>query len=401
MSLLRRLFVPEARDVNTIAELLAKARGITWSGTSVTPDTAMRHAAVWECVDLLSELLSTLPIDVFRTTADGTRQPLPLPPLLRAPTPAGSRISWMRQYLTSMLLRGNAFGLVQARDQLGYPTALEWLSPDRIRLQRAGRTGPIRYVVDGGRALDPYPEGPIVHRTGYEIAGSPAGLSVIEYARQQIGLGLSAEEFAARWFGDGAHPSAVLESDQKIDADDAKIVKVRFVDAIRGKREPAVLGLGLRYRQVQISPEESQFLDTIQANRAMIAGWFRLPPEAIGAATSGSSVTYANREQRALDLLTYALQPWIVRTDEMLTGLLPRPQFVKINVNGLLRVDALTRWRIHDIAVRLGVHSRDEVRRLEDEPPLPDGEQGDVHLWPPYATNISADLVADAGGNGT
>lgn len=400
MSFLRRtIFGPEARNADSLAELLALMRGSpTFSGTSVTPDTAMRHAAVFACVDLIAELMCTLPIDAYRRDGQGVKREIsPTPSILTNPSPTMALEGWLRQDLVAKLIRGNSFGMVQGLTGAGYPSQIEWLEPGRVRLTQKGKSGPVRVRVDGGQPLDRYPLGPIVHSTAYELPGLPVGLSVVQYAQQSIGLGLSAEEFAARWFGDGAHPSAVLETDQAVTEVDAKIIKERVIKAIRGRREPAVLGKGLKWNQIQVSPEESQFLDTINANRAVIASFFRLSPEAIGAAMHGSSVTYANREQRALDLLVYALQPWIVRTERMLTSLLPRPQFVKFNLDGLLRVDAATRWRIHDTAIRVGVHSRDDVRHLEDEPPLPEGQKGGEYLWPPYAVKLESTADAVSG----
>ena len=77
-------------------------------------------------------------------------------------------------------------------------------------------------------------------------------------------------------------------------------------------REPAVMGAGLRYERIQVSPEEAQFLDTQRFTVEQIARIYGVFPEMIGGATSGSNVTYANREQRAADWLTFGLLPYLI-----------------------------------------------------------------------------------------
>src|SRR5215211_8316913 len=84
----------------------------TWAGVSVTPDTALRLAAVWSCVALLAGSISTLPVHAYR---EGEREPLATPPLLAQPAARTPLPDWLHQAMVSLLLRGNAYGLVVAR----------------------------------------------------------------------------------------------------------------------------------------------------------------------------------------------------------------------------------------------------------------------------------------------
>lgn len=138
--------------------------------------------------------------------------------------------------------------------------------------------------------------------------------------------------------------------------------------------------------------------NTMQANVADVARFFGVEPEAIGGTRSGgSSVVYQNVEQSEIHLLVRTINPWIVRLQRALTAIRPRPRFVKINPDALLRVDAMTRAKVHDIGVRGGWRSPDEIRGLEDEPEIPDG-MGNRFLWPPgrmqldeYEVKLGAD----------
>jgi HK97 family phage portal protein len=210
-------------------------------------------------------------------------------------------------------------------------------------------------------------------------------MSPIKYGAQTIGLGLAAQKFGSKWFADGKIPAATLESDQQIDEATAKVLKGRISAALDGNREPLVLGAGLKFTPIQISAEESQFLETIKANADDIARFFfRRPPG------EGGQVTYANVEARSLDMLTYSVAPWLVRIEKSLTRLRPRPRYVKFNPDALIRVDLSSRYRAHDMAIRSGWKSRDEVRELEDLPPITDGTGGEF-LWPPGAKSMSGD----------
>jgi len=286
--------------------------------------------------------------------------------------------------MRSLLLRGNAYGLVKKVDVRGNPEMIQIIHPDYVSVVRLGPFGPFEFRVLGEKT-ELFPAGELMHIPAFTVPGTPVGLSPIDYARQGIGLGLAAEEFGARWFGDGAHPSAVLHTDQSITSEQASQMKQRFNEAVKGRREVAVLGAGLEYQPIQVSASESQFLDTIKANATTIARFFGLgmAPEMIGA-ESGNSMTYVNVEQRSLNLLTYAARPWISRLEHAMSALVGTGVVVKANVDELLRTDSKTRVDIQEQRLRMGVRNVDEIRAEDNLPPLPNNE-GQEYLWPPYA----------------
>lgn len=370
--------VEQRGSLSQLVEAISPAHNRGGSGV-VTADSALRHAAVWSCVDLICRL-AALPLDTYRKV-DGHAVEI-APPQLLAGKPDGTMhlIGWIRQILMSWLLRGNVFGAVAARDRLLWPTQVEILHPDRMTARRAGGlNGPVEWLVDGKPLGDD-----LVHWPAFTTPGTQIGLSPISYAASLVGLGLHAQQFGLDWFADGAHPDGILSSDQMIDADQARAMKERFMAAVRGSREPAVLGKGVRYEAIQIAANESQFLDTIRANKADVAGFFLVPPEMIGG-ESGSSMTYANIEQRGLSFITWNGGWWITMVEKFLSSLLPRGQYVKLQPAALAKVDAMTQARIQDTRIRGGWGTPDEARDLEDKLPLPGGV-GARTLWPPYST---------------
>lgn len=115
---------------------------------------------------------------------------------------------------------------------------------------------------------------------------------------------------------------------------------------------------------------------------------------------SGGSMTYANVEQNAINFVGFTLRPWLARLEAKLSALMPGKEFVRFNVDAMIRVDLTTRYQAHSVALRDGWRNRDEVRAIEDLSPLPPGQHGDTYM--PVALLAAAESQPDeepAGGN--
>ncbi len=395
MSILRAITRPpvETRSDTLLDTINQRRRLASWTGRAVTFDSALQHWAVAASTNFIAYLIAALPVHVYRGQGpDRTR--LDTPSQVARPDPQISGVGWRRQVLLSVLLRGNAWGIVLDYDsETGRPSVIRIVHPDEVQVSRRGKLGNL-VVKWNGNELAPSERW---HLTGYEVPGSPIGLSPISYLAQTIGLGLSAVEFGARWFGDGAHPSAKLTFAGNLTPEQAATAKTRFTDSIEG-REPFVIGDGWTYEALSVPADESQFLETINANAAQIATMFGLRPEDIGV-KSGDSMTYANVEMRNIGRLVYPVSQWLVRLEERLGEMVPRGQFVRSNVDSLLRVDLKSRYTAHALGLRSGFMSQNEVRALEDMPPIDDGDR---YVWPPNATkseSVSKSLSITAEGN--
>lgn len=388
---------PPMSAIPSNSELIA-----SYAAEPVTTDTAMRLDAVWACVNLLTNITgTTIGWGAYNDKAEG-RQRVADPQMLRNPDPSDPSITgmgWRRQVLMSWFLRGNAWGTVLAHDSAMRPTAIKLLHPDLVSYSQMGYMGDWKFRVMGVEK-ERWPNGPLWHKPSlFQVPGIPVGLSPIEYAMQSIGLGLAAEKFGAQWFGDGAHPSSVLMSEKPITEKQARTIKARFLKSTRRRREPAVLGLGLKYQQIQVAANESQFLDTIKANVATICRYYGIHPSTLGGDSGGSSLTYANREQNALELLTLSAHPWVVLLEEMYNEMTPRPTLIMADTDALLRLDAKTKAEVDSLNVRTGVRSRDECRGKDGLGPIPGGDGGEF-LWPPMAVKIES-VAVDSGGTPT
>jgi HK97 family phage portal protein len=384
---------PERREMTvTQAAELQGYRLRTTAGVGVSDQTALTHPAVWSCVDLISELVSTLPIHEYRAAEGRLVKVAGGSPLLEDPAGDGYGFEvWARQFLVSWLLRGNNFGWVERLGADGWPIQIPLLHPDEITARRPRTAGPIEWYRDNKR-VERWPEGPLWHVPAYTVPGSPVGLSPLAFAAETIGLGLAAMRYDAEWFTGGGLPLGTFETDQPLDDTQAKAIKGRVTEAI-ADRGVMVLGYGNKFNPMQVSPQDSQFLETVKANADDVAKFFfRRPPG------EGGNVLYANVEARSLDLLTYTLTGWMVRMEKAVTRLRPRPRVVKFNADAIVRVALADRYKAHDTAIRAGFKSRDEVRDLENFAPIPDGTGGEF-LWPPYATSLTEPAPGGDDGN--
>jgi HK97 family phage portal protein len=341
-----------------------------FAGVPVTNDSAMRHATVWACTRLIAGTVGQMPLNAVEMRG-GLATPVDKPALLQSPSDVLPTSAWV-EALTVALLQGNAFGLITAYGSDGLPVKIELLNVDEV--EPRWENGPIyRYR---GKDHRRFPDGDMWHVPAFAPPGSFVGLSPVAYAKQAISLGLAAEKFGAQYFGEGGVPSAILSTEQPVTQEQADTIKGRFMNAVKGRREPAVLGGGVKYEAISVAPNESQMLETQMFSAEQVCRIYGVAPEMVGVASKGSTVTYANRDQRVADFLAFGLGPWLNRIEEALSALLPQPMRAKFNTGAILRADVKTRYEMYDLAARIQAQTgevflaTDEMRLLENMEPL-------------------------------
>jgi HK97 family phage portal protein len=338
----------------------------TWSGQVVTTTSALQLLAVYGSVTLITDQISTLPIDTFRKTGDVPVE-ITKPAWLVEPTVDLGFPEWCSQLLMSLLLAGNAY-IVVTRNPAGAIVELVPLDPERVKPFR--EDGRLKYRVNGVT----YP-GELVHIRGRMLPGSDVGLSPIEYARQTIGLGADALRYGGEFFsGEGLMPGVIempRPAQPGIMEETGRMWQRKRKSGGRGL--PGVLQDGATWKPTGVTNEQAQFLATRKFTAAEIAGqMFLLDPSDLGIPVEGTSLTYANLEQRNARRLQVALLPWIVRIEAAISALLFNPRYMKFNVNGFLRGDLKTRFESYAIGIQNAFLEPNEAREFEDWSPLPD-----------------------------
>src|SRR5829696_2700121 len=208
----------------TLDQLLAEDQPNTASGATVTTDTAQRLSAVWACIRLLTDVVSTMPCHAYTAGAPDPVDPAPI--MLRSPAAGVPFHDWIAQVLRSLLLTVNVAG-----------------------------DGTVTYRLDG-REVD---RDDLWHLRAYPTPGALLGLSPIAYAAETIGVGLAAQAYGAQYFRDSSTPTGYLTGDQLLTTSQAEEVLARWEVRHKHRRATAVLGKGLEFKQIMVPPEESQF----------------------------------------------------------------------------------------------------------------------------------------------
>lgn len=353
------------------------------SPAALNEDGALRLGPVLAAGRLLAATISGMPLCVYRQMGD-TKQELPLPSLLVQPSAQGTLHDWVFRAVTSLAYRGNAVGVVTARDYLEYPVEIEWLDPAFVlcedRLASMGEPGSFtnpKFSYMGERL----PSEDVVHIPWFQLPGRVWGLSPIGAYAVTVSTGLAAQQFSDDWYRSGGVPPGRFKNTQQVvDQTQANVIKRRLVQAIRS-HEPIVYGKDWDYEPVTVSPNEAQFVQTMRLTATTIASIYGIPPEMIGGETGGS-MSYSSPEQRQIELVQFSLLPWLALLESHLSALLPRGQYVKFDPDVLIRADLLTRFEVHEKKRLIGWDNIDGLRALEDEPPLPNGAGQDYTPLP-------------------
>jgi HK97 family phage portal protein len=354
----------EARAVTSVPWSV----GDTLSSPSSSQDRALRMGPVFSAVRLIADHIATLPLKAYRKTGAKRIPRNGLPDLFWRLDEDGQLIPWLKRCVTSLMLRGNAYGLVTSRDDLGFPLVIQWLDPSDVSCNDVNPWSPIWYWM--GREI---PREDLLHIPWFVVAGKVQGLSPIEAYALTTNTGLKAQEYGTTWFDNGGVPPGTFKNSQKqVDQKAADTISDRLVAAIRTRR-PIVYGNDWEYKPITIPPEQAQFIETMKMSATQIAAIYGLPPEMIGGST-GDPMTYKTEEQFQ-SRLNSALRPLYVLLESAFSSVLPRYEQVKLNADAVARADLKTRYEAYEIAQRIGLLTDDEIRALEDLPPLPAGQR--------------------------
>lgn len=284
--------------------------------------------------------------------------------LVERPDPFISRSSWIEQSVVSLASSGNCYYEIMG-DELA-PSALLVLNPldVRIDVNASGRVTGYQYR---GRHIRP---SRIKHITLMRIPGSAYGLGPIQAAQADLRGALDTRDYAANWLDSGGQPNGVLKSDQILSGDMAGSYKKQWNETAGAKKGVAVLGQGLSYQPVFLSPKDVQFIEAQQFNVTTIARMFGTPASLMLAAVEGNSQTYSNVEQDWLAYARFTLMGYLVEIEDALSSLLPGRQQAKFNLEALLRADTTTRYGAYSNALASGFLTVDEIREIEHLDPL-------------------------------
>lgn len=358
--------------------------GTSSSGKVVTADKAMQLSAVWACIRLLSESVSTLPMKVYRREADGSRKLAQDHPayqvLCRRPNLEMTPSRFMLMVVASICLRGNAF---VEKKMIGRKlVALNPLLPQNTVVERLD-TGQLQYTYteDGNKRVIPVDR--MMHIRGFGLDGV-CGMMPLSSGRDVFGSAMAVDESAAKIFENGLQTSGYISSKVALNKDQRERLR-QYLAAFAGSKNAGktmVLEGDLSYQSVTMNPEDAQMLESRAFSIEEICRWFRVPPFMVGHVTKQSSWA-SSVEGMNLIFLTNTLRPLLVNIEQEIARCLldgDEDYFAEFSVEGLLRADSVGRSAYYTTALQNGWMSRNDVRRLENLPPIPGGDIYTVQL---------------------
>ena len=333
----------EAEESNTVSQsdAVKAAFGVTENtsaGVNVSPESAVRVATVYACVDKLAGSIASLPVKIYETDGVNRKEMKKNAMwylLNESPHVDFSAASAWENVSISNSLRGDAFWWIrrrpngQVRDL--FPIPYGYVYPER----EIGK-GTIRYWIwypeFGIKTWVPQED--MLHFPGLGFDGLKS-MSVIKYAaRQAIGNAIAMDEFSGSFFKNGAMPSVVLSYPKKMSPETVDDLQKAFMLKYSGienyKKFPLILTEGGSATQLSISSEDAQLLDARRFQVVDIARAFGVPPHMIGETTAATSWG-SGIEALTRGFFTYTLQSKLIRIEQELNRkLYPRNANIRI-----------------------------------------------------------------------
>jgi len=374
VSLFRRQEVRALPPTIDPTGLTARPAFASSAGEIVDQNTAFTSTTIMAAVTLLADSVAMMPLDLYREVGNRYER-LPKPLVLVKPNAEQSMFDFVHQFIATLAVHGTCF--VYAPRAGGQVVELRNIHPDRVTIKidmdtNSSTYGERTYMISGSNEL--FTSETLKQVDWLRFPNQVRGLSPIDSLRQAIGTNIAIDRFLAQFYGDGATPSSVLETDSNLSAESAEILRQTWVDTLYKNRKPAVLTGGLKWRSVTVSASD---MDTINYREAIvrdISRAYRIPLHMING-TGGDNQTYQNIESAGINFLRHTLLPWCKRLEDLISDLLPRPQYVRFDVNEFARADQLTRVRAQQAMIMSGTLTPNEARQIEGREPYDGGDQ--------------------------
>ncbi len=355
--------------------------GPTYTGKIVGANTLMQMSATWSAIRLISETIGTLPLHLYRRTDKGRVRAVEhslYRVLHTQPNAYMTSVSWRESMAVSLCCWGQSYNVKHVLGPRSQRVMGITPVPKTVVSPFVNSAGDVRWRVTKKGITTEMDESQMVSIKGFGGVDSLEGFAPFRMHRQSLAIGVAAEEYAARFFENGGHPSALLIGDKWPDKDNKKRLET-LVDRAIGK--VLAIGGGYTYQKLSGTNSEAQLMEIREFQIAEAARIWRIPKSMLMAADGNEK--YSNNEQQNLQFLQYTLRPYLVRIEQALNiGLLSRREqreyYIEFDVNGLLRGDSSARGEWYRNMRTVSAMTINEVRRAENLPEIEGGD--DVHV---------------------
>ena len=350
----------------------------TFTGQTVSPDSAQQQPAVFACVRVISEDVASLPIKIYSRISDMVREPIeghPVATLFHTrPNSEMTPFTLMETMTAHVLLYGNAYAEIE-RNGAGDPIGVWILLPENITVEKY--EGSIRYRYRSGTSTAVLPSEDVLHIKGLGHDGI-MGYSPISYAKQTIGISQAMEEAGGTFFANSSRPSGVLEHPAKLSEDASKRLRQGWDGMYSGSDnvgKTAILEEGMKWTSLSIPHSDAQWIEARQYALQDIARIYRVPPHMVG---DLSRATYSNIESQQIAYMQQTLMPWLRRWEQEINKKLiggdERSVYGEFLVEEMMRGNTIDRFAAYRTARESGWLSVNEIRKRENMNPIDNGD---------------------------
>jgi HK97 family phage portal protein len=339
-------------------------RGYALHSPPVSVAESLSLASVYRCVSILATLASSLDIYAVR----GGKPVAVQPPLIRKPNINSPRRVTLFETVASLALYGEAFWLLQRDSYLETPINIAVLNPIQVTISRDDNWNTVYEIATPNGELKKLAPYQIHHLKLLRIPGYLHGVGPIQSARSTIRGSVDLETYAGSWWNINDIPEGILRTDQEIGPDQAKKAAQEWSNA-RRERRTAVMGKGLDYSPLLLSPKDALWLEGSQYNTIQVARMFGVPATLLDA-PSGDTATYANQTQKNQALLDQTLRQYLDEIEDSFGEILPLGTLARFNTDELLRLNEKERAETDAILIQSGQRTINELRVRDGLDPL-------------------------------
>jgi len=370
------------------------------AGQVVTPASALSLTVLQNCVTLLSESIAQLPIELYERSGDDRKPAIdhPLYSILKhEPNPWQTPFEYQEQSQVAVGLRGNSYSFID-RDQDGVIQGLYPLDNEAVTVMKGTDLMPF-YRVYGS---DPMPKR-MVHHVRWMSINGYTGLSPVLLHANAIGHAQAIQQYAGKSFMNGTALSGVIERPKESPALKDQASVDRITDGWNAKfggsgnaKKVALLQEGMTFKPLSMTNVDAALIDALRLSALDIARIYKIPAHMVNEL---ERATFSNIEHQSLQFVIYTLLPWVKRHEQAKTRdlLLPserKQYFIEYNLAGLLRGDQSSRYAAYAVGRQWGWLSINDIRRLENMPPV---KGGDIYLSPMNMVDASKPQQFPAG----
>jgi HK97 family phage portal protein len=373
-------------DFDSVLDMLASGGAPSYTGKLVSPRNALSVAAVWACVNVLSDDWATLPLNVYRWLQPGiqreeARDHYLWPLLLDQANPRMSAFRFQKTMMTWLELWGNAFAEIEISGR-GQITALWPWRADRVKVWQEDPNdvrSKIWYsYIPLERQNQPITldEDHILHLRNTSIDGI-SGMSPIEVHRQAIALAMAMQEHAGRFYANGAMIKTVVTHPSHLNEKSLESLKesLKTYTGLANSWRTMILEEGMSMENIGMPMKDAQYVESQGLSGADICRIYKVPPHRVGYL---DRATFSNIEQQSMDYVCYTLAPIAANwTGEVHCSMLSSKErqtiFVEPDFTNLLMGDHAARAAYYTALTNCSAISPDEIRRREGYNSLPGG----------------------------